>query len=164
MDRFFWPKIWAFIKSFLLLQSLQSCNHYKKKMNATPDTRAYLNEYGIRPSVQRIAVMNYLLHHRTHPTAEEIYQALAPEMPTLSRTTVYNTLELLVARGAVIHLTIDPRFSRYDGDISLHGHFLCDHCGTLYDVPLKTLPEALYPKEHRVNSAQRYYRGTCAHC
>ncbi len=133
-------------------------------MQPITDTSTYLNEYGIRPSVQRIAVMNYLLNHRTHPTAEEIYQALAPEIPTLSRTTVYNTLELLVARGAAAHITIDPRFSRYDGDISLHGHFLCDHCGSLYDVPLGTLPEALYPKDHRVSSAQLYYRGICAHC
>lgn len=133
-------------------------------MERPADTGKYLSEYGIRPSVQRIAVMEYLLVHRTHPTAEEIFRALSPGLPTLSRTTVYNTLDLLVARGAVAHITIDPRFSRYDGDISLHGHFLCDRCGGLYDVPLGPLPTALYPKEHRVASAQLYYRGVCARC
>ena len=127
-------------------------------------TGSYLAQYGIRPSVQRIAGMEYLQAHRTHPSAEEIYQALAPSMPTLSRTTVYNTLELLVAHGAVAHITIDPRFSRYDGDISLHGHFLCEHCGTLYDVPVEALPQTLYPKDHQVSSVQLSYRGTCAHC
>lgn len=145
------------------MQPLQKCNYYKP-MNSSTETGKYLHAHGIRPSMQRLAVMDYLLTHRTHPTAEEIYQALVTDMPTLSRTTVYNTLELLVERGAVAHITIDPRFSRYDGDISLHGHFLCDRCGALYDVPLGPLPERFYPKGHRMVSAQLYYRGICKHC
>ena len=43
--------------------------------------------------MQRIAIMEYLMEHRTHPSADEIYTALSPSMPTLSKTTVYNTLK-----------------------------------------------------------------------
>ena len=32
----------------------------------------YLAAHGIKPSVQRIAVMDYLLRHHTHPQAEDI--------------------------------------------------------------------------------------------
>lgn len=28
---------------------------------------------GIRPSTQRLAIMNYLLTHPTHPTVDEVY-------------------------------------------------------------------------------------------
>ena len=51
-----------------------------------------LLKYSIKPSMQRIAIMEYLMEHRTHPSADEIYTALSPSMPTLSKTTVYNTL------------------------------------------------------------------------
>ena len=45
----------------------------------------------IKPSYQRLRIFQYLLSHRTHPTVDEIHHALVAEMPTLSKTTVYNT-------------------------------------------------------------------------
>ena len=52
-----------------------------------------LQNHNIKPSVQRIAIMNYLIEHRTHPTVDEIYTALSPSIPTLSKTTVLQYLE-----------------------------------------------------------------------
>lgn len=134
-------------------------------MRSLVNTSELLRNCGIRPSVQRIAVMDYLLTHRTHPTADEIYGALAPEIPTLSKTTVYNTLNLFVAQGAAAHITIDPRGSRFDGDTSVHGHFLCTQCGALHDVFFETPP--VLPEVgggHEVGGAQIYYKGICACC
>lgn len=56
-------------------------------------TEAYqrLVEKGIRPSLQRIAIMDWLIKHPTHPTIEDVYKGLAESIPTLSKTTVYNT-------------------------------------------------------------------------
>lgn len=134
-------------------------------MQTPVNTSELLRKYGIRPSVQRIAVMEYLQQHRTHPTAEEIYGALSPEIPTLSRTTVYNTLNLFAAQGAALHITLDPRGSRFDGDTSSHGHFLCTECGGLYDIFFDPSP-ALPPVcgGHTATEAQVYYKGTCRHC
>lgn len=47
----------------------------------------YLLSYQIKPSVQRIAIMDYLLKHHTHPSIDEIYMALCQDIPTLSKTT-----------------------------------------------------------------------------
>ena len=47
-----------------------------------------LRSRGIQPTQQRVAVYRYLLEHRTHPTADTVYQALGEEFPTMSRTTV----------------------------------------------------------------------------
>lgn len=66
------------------------------------DTRtlaAALSAAGLRPTQQRIAVYAYLLAHPTHPTADTIYQAMAAEYPTFSRTTIYNSLRALSAAG-----------------------------------------------------------------
>ena len=40
------------------------------------DVLRHLQEHGIKLSVQRIAIMGYLMKHLTHPTADEIYTAL----------------------------------------------------------------------------------------
>ena len=45
----------------------------------------YLISYNIKPSVQRIAIMDYLLKHKTHPCIDEIYMALCKEIPTLQK-------------------------------------------------------------------------------
>ena len=81
-------------------------------------TYDYLLSFNIKPSVQRLAIMDYLLTHRTHPSIEEIYLALCDDIPTLSKTTVYNTLKLFVEHGAAQMLTIDEKNVCYDGDIS----------------------------------------------
>ena len=94
-----------------------------------------LQGHNIKPSVQRIAIMKYLMEHRTHPTVDEIYTALSPTIPTLSKTTVYNTLKILSEQGAAQTLTIDERNTCYDADTTPHSHFLCKRCGRIYDLP-----------------------------
>lgn len=135
-------------------------------MNTT-DALTCLNDHGVKPSVQRLAVMDYLLQHRTHPTVEEIHQALVADIPTLSKATVYNTLRLLVDKGAVLQLTIDERQTCYDGDTSPHGHFLCRHCGRIYDIPLKRqnlIRVAELPEGFEPDTVSLYIRGRCAEC
>ena len=99
----------------------------------------YLISYNIKPSVQRIAIMDYLLKHKTHPCIDEIYMALCKEIPTLSKTTVYNTLKLFIEHGAARMLTIDERNACFDGDTSVHAHFQCKACGKIYDLPMENL-------------------------
>lgn len=126
-----------------------------------------LTAHGIKPSVQRLAVMDYLLRHRTHPTVEEIYTALNKTIPTLSRTTVYNALKLLTEQGAAIQLTIDEKNVCFDADTSPHAHFLCRDCGKVYDIPLSSPmleEQAELPPGFSVDFKALYFRGTCSKC
>lgn len=134
---------------------------------ATKDTYSYLTAHGVKPSVQRLAVMGYLLDHLTHPTADEIYQALIGEIPTLSKATVYNTLRLLVEKGAVLQLTIDERKTCYDAIIEPHAHFMCRRCGRVFDVELKRkslIGAAMLPKGFTADSTELYIKGICPDC
>lgn len=131
------------------------------------DAVKQLQSHNIKPSVQRIAIMNYLMEHLTHPTVDEIYTALSPSIPTLSKTTVYNTLKLLSEQGAVQTLTIDERNTCYDADTSPHSHFLCKRCGKIYDLPcnenIKQMV-GLNKDGHDVQEVHYYYKGICNHC
>ncbi|MBO5760022.1 MAG: transcriptional repressor [Lentisphaeria bacterium] len=93
-----------------------------------------LRGYGISPSPQRLAVYNYLLENRTHPSAETIYHDLKKILPTISLTTVYNTLKLLAEKHALQEVIIEDRELRFDGDISKHAHFKCLKCGEVFDL------------------------------
>lgn len=92
-----------------------------------------LIEADIRPTYQRIKILEYLDEHRTHPTADDIYCALAPSIPTLSKTTVYNTLATFKESGLVHELRINGMESRFDIILKPHGHFTCVECGELFD-------------------------------
>ena len=96
-------------------------------------TMSRLNKCGIRPSTQRVAIMHFLLTHRTHPTVEDVYQGVVPRIPTLSRTTVYNTLRMFSEHHAAQMLTIDDHRICYDGDTHPHVHFFCRECGRVFD-------------------------------
>ena len=125
-----------------------------------------LIEHNIRPSVQRVAIMQYLLDHRTHPTADDIYTELVKTMPTLSRTTIYNTLELFREKGAIRVLNLDNKITRYDGKTTEHAHFVCRRCGRIYDVEI---PDEIYEQlnklpDHLVEQTDVNYTGVCSEC
>lgn len=117
---------------------------------------------GIKPTAQRIAVMDYLQTHRTHPTADEIYSALLPEYPTISRTTVYNSLKSLVNAGAALSLDMEAGNTHYDGHTAPHAHFFCTRCGKIVDVEMPNMPEA--PAEFGAVTTDVVFRGICAEC
>ncbi len=121
----------------------------------------------VKPSVQRIAIMEYLMEHKTHPSAEEVYASLSEKMPTLSKTTVYNTLRLFAEHGAALMLTIDDKNVNFDADTSQHAHFLCKTCGKIYDfhtqVGLSKTKE-LRMEGHEIEETHVYYRGVCKDC
>lgn len=127
----------------------------------------HLKKHGIKPSVQRVAIMSYLMEYCTHPTVDVIYRDLHSKMPTLSRTTVYNTLSLLEEKDALSVLTIDSRNIHYDGDTSPHAHFMCRSCRRIFDVPLPSDNidgSVAMPAGFKVEHTHLYYDGLCDKC
>lgn len=135
-------------------------------MSILSETHNYLLQHSIKPSVQRTAIMAYLLENKIHPTVDEIYTALSPDMPTLSKTTVYNTLGLFAERGAVRVLTLDERNARYDVDMRRHAHFICKHCGKVYDLMNVNMSTFSLPdsNEFKVETVEVSYSGVCNKC
>ena len=124
----------------------------------------YLSSYGIRPSVQRIAIMRYLRKNRTHPTADEVFESLKKQIPTLSKTTVYNTLNLFVENGAALYVGIDEKNARFDGYVESHAHFRCNKCGCIIDLQINV--ENFLPTDFSgiIENTYFYLKGKCADC
>ena len=129
------------------------------------DLAAELISGNIRPSLQRLKVLEYLDDHETHPTADEIYTDLQKEIPTLSKTTVYSTLSALAEADMIRVIHIGDNEYRYDIRTEDHGHFKCESCGTIYDfrVDLSSL-DTDDLRNFEVRDKNVYFRGTCPNC
>ncbi len=124
-----------------------------------------LRSFGIKPSYQRIKIYEYLVKKKNHPTTDMIYKELTKKIPTFSRTTVYNTMDLFIRKGIVSMLSIDEREARFDADTFLHAHFLCDSCGNIIDIPVKPGEiniEGL--KKFKIKENHINFRGLCSQC
>ena len=126
-----------------------------------------LISHGIKPTLQRIAIMSYILEHRVHPTIEDVYNGLVANFPTLSRTTVYNTLRMFSEHSAAQMITIDEHRVCYDGNTQPHPHFICRKCGHVFDLmnlPMPQLPTKQETDGFLIDEAQLYYKGLCPDC
>ncbi len=125
----------------------------------------YLKTHEIKPSYQRMKIFEYLIVNRNHPTVDTIYQALIKEIPTLSKTTVYNTLNLFVEKKIVTVIVIEENETRYDADVSIHGHFKCQQCGEVYDINIRMDGIDISTLDNfQINEHHLYFKGICEKC
>ncbi len=124
-----------------------------------------LKNKNIRLSHQRLKVLEYLTQNYTHPTADQIYNGLHREVPTLSKTTVYNTLSSLTEAGLVRTINIEDNEIRYDISTDDHGHFKCKSCGKIYDfkVDINSI-EVTDLNDFEINDKNIYFKGICPQC
>jgi len=124
-----------------------------------------LKSQGIRPTYQRLKILKYLKDHRTHPTIDMIYEHLVKTMPTISKTTVYNTLNTLWEKGLAKPVFITAPEIRYDDNTSSHHHFLCESCGKILDLDITC---QYFEKRkiggHRIKELYGYFKGICQDC
>ena len=124
-----------------------------------------LTKNKIRPSFQRIKVLDYLISNQHHPNVDRIFKDLQSEVPTLSKATIYNTLNLFVKAGLVRVLTIEDKETRYDIVTETHGHFKCEECGTIFNFEVD--PELLATDElagFKIVERNVYFKGVCSKC
>ncbi|WP_300329869.1 Fur family transcriptional regulator [Fusobacterium sp.] len=134
-------------------------------LNEVKDIGAFLKENGIKPSYQRMQIYKFLLENRIHPTVDTIYKALCDDIPTLSKTTIYNTLNTFVEKGIISVIVIEENETRYEANMQLHGHFKCTECGQIYDIFLDTDPLDLTQlKNFKIKEKHIYFKGICEHC
>ena len=128
-----------------------------------------LKDKNLKVTPQRLAILKYLENHKTHPTADQIYKELKNKNPSLSKTTVYNSLDTLRQNNIIKSLTICGSEHRYDFDHDMHHHFLCTKCGNIYDINfrcpnIKDIREEIESSGHRIDEVHGYFKGTCKKC
>lgn len=123
-----------------------------------------LTDAGIRPSMQRLEILNFISSNKSHPTADEIYSFVHRNNPTLSRTTVFNNVKLLSEKGLVNDINISSDSTRYDSTLSVpHAHFICRECKKIFDIPFD-MSVLTIPDEFSCDNVNIYFKGICPEC
>ncbi|MFQ5560232.1 MAG: Fur family transcriptional regulator [Nitrospinota bacterium] len=134
-------------------------------MDALGNIKEKFKKGGFRLTPQRLAVLKCLDGDTSHPGPNEIYVRLKNNFPSLSLTTVYNTLEMLKQIGEIIELTLDRERTRYDPDTSPHDHIICEMCKKIEDIPSenKKIP-FVEVKGYKITAASTQFFGVCSKC
>jgi len=132
-----------------------------KTENNLPDK---LREAGIRVTVPRVRVYEYLINHRTHPTCDEIYSGLKESDNSLSLASVYNVTEVLAEKGLVREIVSPDGQRHYDSVVDFHGHFFCKCCGRVIDVGCCDNFKLDDLSGCEVDSVSLIINGTCSNC
>jgi Fe2+ or Zn2+ uptake regulation protein len=131
----------------------------------TDELKGMLRSAGIKPSIQRLQILKYLIQKRNHPSVVTIYQDLIGQIPHLSKTTVYNTLNLLTEKNIVTALSINTKELIFDFIVKPHSHFRCYQCDKIYDVHLKkSLNNEYLIQDHEIHEVQINLVGVCKEC
>lgn len=101
---------------------------------------ARVRAHGGRVTASRTAVIDALVHGPTHHvTAQDLISALRQRDPTFHESTVYRTLERLVALDVVTRIDVDGGAAVYHLGASAHHHVVCERCGRVVGVDASLL-------------------------
>ena len=121
-----------------------------------------------RNTIQRSLVCEAVHRLQSHATAEEIYDEIVKQHPTISRGTVYRNLIRLAEEGEIRRMEIPGGPDRYDHRCHGHYHARCLQCGRVFDVEMAYLQDL----EKAVTDAHGFaitghdiiFRGICPDC
>ena len=88
-----------------------------------------------RNTVQQKIIAGQLAKlHGSHPTADEVYQSMKDEYPSISRATVYRNLNKMSDNGQALKVRVSSGADHFDDTLRPHYHVVCAKCGRVDDV------------------------------
>jgi len=121
-----------------------------------------------RATKQRAAILKTLRSNQTHPTADQIYDAVRQQIPNISKGTVYRNLQVLREDGFISELILNDTLHRYEEKQDKHYHFRCELCERVSDLdePVNTEIDKRVSARtgFKVSYHQTEFRGLCKDC
>jgi Fur family ferric uptake transcriptional regulator len=126
------------------------------------------NTSNIKYTNQRVEILSFLKDNHTHPTVEQVYNAVKKKLTRISKATVYQNLKFLTENGLVQEVNIKG-ISRFEPNLEPHHHIICKNCGKIIDFESKELIDyslkiAKKLKQMNIESASTNFFGICKVC
>lgn len=109
---------------------------------------------GLKVTHQRMVILKAAAEMDSHPSTENIYEAIKRDNPSISLGTVYKTLETFVQSGLLNKVSTRGGQMRYDPKMENHGHIYCDNTKEIIDYYDEELNEIIvtFFKRKKVNN------------
>ena len=97
--------------------------------------KTMLSNEGLKFTPQRLEVLEEIVLGGGHRECEEIYLSMKEKGKSISRATVYRTIDLLVKNNLVRKLELGDGRARYESKMnsSHHDHLICMDCGDIVE-------------------------------
>ena len=103
--------------------------------NTLEDALELVRQQGGRVTSSRLILLRILFASAGHRSAEELAAEVQAEAPDIHLSTIYRNLDELERLGIVVHSHFGHGPATYHLATSVHGHFVCEECGKLVEVP-----------------------------
>ena len=134
----------------------------------SPDFEELCKSRGLSITVQRQQVYQALMKDKSHPTVDSVFLEVRKSNPTISRATVYRTLETLADEGLIQRVLHPGSSARYDGNPVPHAHMVCKVCGKTEDCMDSDFNSFSCPTKSAsgfmITECEITYRGVCPEC
>lgn len=99
------------------------------------DIKQKLRNHDVLPTAQRLEIARVLLRQPQHLSVDQIIAVLRANGSSISKATVYNSLNLFSKKGLVKEINVDAGRKFYDSTTRPHHHFYHVETGALTDIP-----------------------------
>lgn len=136
--------------------------------SSNPDPLELLRDHELRATSQRIEIMAAIVDEEGHPTAEEVWERARQSQPTLSLSTVYDTLARFVDIGVIDEVHAGEGATRYEFFHAPHVNLVCTECGDVEDVDVEgveaVIERAAEGSQFDVHAQPLELEGVCTDC
>lgn len=121
-----------------------------------------------RNTIQKDLVLKTIFELKQHLTADEIYEYIRQEYPTIGKGTVYRNLGILTEEGSIRRVEVPNGPDRFDFTLTEHYHVGCIKCGKVFDADMDDIPD-LTKKIRDTHGMQFlnydiFFKGICPDC
>ena len=123
-----------------------------------------------RNTVQQRVIVEQLKQLGDHPTVDEVYQTVRQQLPSISKATVYRTLNKLVDAGEATCVIAGSGAERFDHRTDAHSHVICTVCGRVEDVSMETFADGVNHNKaaaacgYQILGHDLVFKGICPEC
>ncbi len=121
-----------------------------------------------RNTIQKELVLQTVQGLKRHLTAEEVYEFIKKDHPTIGKGTVYRNLGILAEEGAIRKVEVPDGPDRFDFTLKNHYHVECIRCEEIFDVDMDEVTD-LSERIHDTHGMQFlnydiFFKGICPAC
>jgi Fur family peroxide stress response transcriptional regulator len=125
---------------------------------------AKIKDSGLKPTAQRLDILEYLHTTENFQSVEQIYDNLYREYKVFSKATIYATLDAFVLAGLVKRFFGKHGEARIDYIVDDSAYFLCTDCGNINRVKVNCIDVDIDRSKVEVQSSLLTYWGICEDC
>ena len=141
----------------------------KSKESARQILENHITEKKLRKSSERFAILDYISTHNGHFTIDTLYNKLTEENFHVSRSTLYNTIELLLECNLIVKHHFKSDVAEYERSFNtkVHHHLVCTQCGSVReftDVNIRRNIQTKIYKKFSMTHFSLVVYGICEDC